>query len=708
MPDYSDHAEVLAILKESQEDDSDNRDRGREAHLFIDKRDGQWEPYWWNINEGKPRYTFDMTGPIVDQVAGDMENADFDIKIKPAGGDTTKDDAQLIDGLIRNIENVSNANDIFNLAGRNMVTAGIDGWQIKQKYVDDDSFDQDLVIEPIANFIDSVWFGPFKKPDASDARWCVVLEAMDKRTYDEKYPEGSGMSVGDNRLSQAYSQKFDQIIIGNLYYIEERPRTLLKMSSGRILEEEQVATVLDELAANGDVVVERRVRAKHIVKSRLFDGHQWLNDAQETVFNQIPVIPTIGNFKIFENKLLYRGVVEKLLDPQRVFNYAKSREIEEGALAPRSKYWMTRKQSEGEEDTIQTLNTNADPVQFYTPDPEAPGVPEQNGGAQINPGLRTVGEDMKMVVQQTAGLFAASMGDNPGLQSGVAIEKLQDKGDIGTQKYFAAQERAICRTARILIDAIPVVYNTRRQVRILKEDGSFDVTTLNQPVFDQQTQRMVTVNDVSKGKYDVTCSAGPSFQNRQQETVSAITEISAVDPTAIQLGGDILYSNMTSPGMDALAERKRQQLFQSGLIPFDQMTDQEKEQTIQAQQQPQQPDAATMIAMAEMGKSQAQTNKVNVEAQVAERREAREDWKAQQQVAQKQQEIDLKEIFGMMQQQQAAQAQLVELVSTQADTLKTIREAIGVDSIVGPANTAAYVAQAENLNGAVRDSNLTQ
>jgi hypothetical protein len=154
---------------------------------------------------------------------------------------------------------------------------------------------------------------------------------------------------------------------------------------------------------------------KATVYSRLFDGGGWLTDEQKTVFSQVPVIPTYGNFKVIEEKTVYRGAVQKLMDPQRVMNYSLSREIEEGALAPRAKYWMTAAQSAGHEDKLKSLNTNSDPVQFYNPDPEAPGPPQQNGGAQINPGLRTISEAMRNIMGQTAGMFAANMGDNPGL-----------------------------------------------------------------------------------------------------------------------------------------------------------------------------------------------------------------------------------------------------------------------------------------------------
>ena len=118
MPDFSNHTDVLVMVKASQDADIDLRDAAREAHLFIDKRDGQWDPYFWNtVGADRPRMTFDMTGPIVDQISGEMEQADFDIRVKPAGGESTKDDAKLLDGLIRNIESISNAVDIFNMAG---------------------------------------------------------------------------------------------------------------------------------------------------------------------------------------------------------------------------------------------------------------------------------------------------------------------------------------------------------------------------------------------------------------------------------------------------------------------------------------------------------------------------------------------------------------------------------------------------------------
>lgn len=696
---YEDHSKVLEILKDSQAADKDNRDAAREAHLFIDKRDGQWERDWWNASKGKPRYTFDMTSPVVDMVAGEIEQADFGVSITPSGGQSTKDDAKLFSGLMRNIEDQSGAIDIYNMAARNMVTAGIDGWMIVQKYIDDDSFDQDLAVEYIANFVDSVWYGTFKKPDASDAEWCVVLESIDKDKYIDRYGDDYPcVSIGDGRTSQAYHNKNADVVIGNIFYIKESPRELLMLKSGRVLDAEESQGIIDELAATGDVVVKSRTRNKKVVYSRLFDGARWLNEEQETVFSEIPVIPAMANFKIFENKVIYRGILEKLLDAQRVFNYVKSREIEECALAPRAKYWVTAKQVAGHEDTLATLNTNTDPIQLFNPDQESPGTPQQNGGAQVNPALATLSADMRVVFQQSASLFAASMGDNPGLQSGIAIKRLQDKGDTGTIKYFKALERAISRTARICINAMPRVYNAEREIRVLSEDGSADVKTVNQPVFDQQSGKMVIVNDLSKGKFNVSCSAGPSFQNRQQETVAAITEIAAVDPTVIQIGSDILFNNLSSPGMDLIAQRKRQQLFQAGVIPVEQMSDEEKQKMQQMQSQPQQPDAAILLAQAEINKAQAQAAKVNVDAQVAQRSEDRADALAQAKMSNDQQQFALDKFLKLQDQHIEQQKAIIDTQNTLANTLKTIKDAMGIDQIVGDTNIGAYKKAADLVN----------
>lgn len=720
MPDLSNHADVLELLQKAQDADHDNREHARDAHLFINKIDGQWEPYWWDLNAGKPRYTFDLTSPVVDRIAGDMEKADFDIKIKPAGGEATKDTAALFDGLIRNIENISNAVHVYNQAGRRMVTGGIDGWRVVQAFVDDDSFDQDLIIEHIANFTDRVWFDiGSEKQDRSDSKWAFDLVAISRDEYKKRFPKGSEQSVTTDRQNTAYFNQPDLLLVGNFYWVKETERELVLMSNGAVYEaDDDFKKVAEELAGKQVTEVNRRMRTKKTVFTRFFDNDDWLKPAQETVFSWIPLIPTYGNFSIFENKILYHGVVGKMMDPQRVLNYAESRKIGEGALAPRAKYWMTLKQMAGHEDTLKTMNTNADPVQAYNVDPEVPGVPQQNGGAVINPGLADVSRSMQEMLTRAGGFVAADLGERVNNQSGIALDKLDDKATTGNVKYFTSQEIAICHTARILVDAIPQVYETQRQVRILKEDDSFDITTLNETVIDQETGEAVTLNDLSVGKYDVTCSAGPAFKNRQQETVTAITEMAQVDPTIIQLGGDVLLRNVPAPGMDLIADRKRAELFKAGLIPQDQMTQEELQQFQQAQQQEPPPDAGMVLAQAEMLKAQNEQAQLAQEREIAiadlglrDRKMTLDEFQIEakarsdaEKVDLDQDKFDFQQFMATQQQQTEQNTQILEDIKLMADTFKTLREGAGMDVFMGPHVAEGLVNQAVEITEAQEEA----
>jgi hypothetical protein len=709
---YQDHGWVIRALDQAQEADHDNRERAREAHEFVATPGGQWEPEWWRANDKKPRYQFDKTTPIVEQIAGELEKADFAIEVAPAGGSVTTDDADLVAGIVRAIENHSDARTkVYSHSARGMIISGIDGWRVVQKYADADSFDQDLVIEKVHNFVDRVWFDlDSEEQDHSDANHCWLMHAYTPEKFEELWPDRSrsdGLMNDSVTGTSSYWNKRDVVPVGEFYYVKHEKRTLAKLSDGRVLEmDDNFAEIQDDLEAAGITVVQTRERLKPCVYVRKFDAHGWLDEPEKTVFKHIPVVAEYANFRIIDNKLIYWGAVQKLMDPQRVLNYSLSREVEEGALAPREKYWLTQGQAEGYEDTLQTLNTNTDPVQFFNVDERlGPNQITKIGGANINPGLRTISQSMNETINEIAGLFAANMGDNPNAQSGVAIRQLQNKGDLGTYGYTRSHEIALCYTFKVIVGAIPEIYDGDREVRIINDDRTEEVVAVNRTVFDQQTGRMVTVHDLTSGVYKVTCRAGPAFQNRQQETVEAITRIAQVDPTPLQLGGDVLYSNISAPGMDLIAERLRQQLFNQGMIPFKQMTDEEKQQFIQAQQaqqnQPPPEDPMMVAAQAEMVKAQTEAQDKQVaqqekmaKIQLESRKQDREDAKLQL----TQQESMMEQMFRSQQQQFEQQQFMVNLIKSQAEILEAIRNAMGAQAIMSPDVANAYQKQAERLS----------
>lgn len=596
---YDSIESVLKALRASQEADYDRREKLREVQDFLNAPNGQWEPEIYNKFDGKPRYTFDMCKPVVEQIWGEMAQNDFDIRVRPASGDATKETAKLFDGLIRNIETMSNASRVYASAGKKGIKYGFGAWRIVQEWADVDSFEQDLFIREIQNPVDRLWFdAAATQQDMSDAEHCFILDAVSSEEYEKRWPEGSKISVGTGSSNSTYSHKPSKIIVGELLYKKPIKKTLCLMSDGSVLSVEEA-----EQAVKMGLAIERtRERDTYKVCSRFFDGKDFLSDEQDTVFDHLPVVPVFANFEINEEKVIYFGAVEHLMDAQRVYNYSESRKIEEVALAPKAKKWMTPEQAKGHTAKLATMNTNNDPVQLYNHVDGQP-APYDTGGPQMNPGLSEVSQSMAQNIERSSGVFGVNPANNRGLQSDIALERLENRGQTGTFEYFAAQEVAIAHTARILVQALPKVYDTPRQQRILNEDGSFDLQDLNKTVIDNETGQPVVLNDLSVGIYDVTCSIGPAFKNRQQETVKAITELAALSPEILAGGQDIMLNNIDAPGIDLLTERVRASMLARGVIPESQMTDEEKQQVAAMSQQPREPSPEMVLAKAEEQKA---------------------------------------------------------------------------------------------------------
>lgn len=692
------HMECIKLLKEAQQAEDDNREMSREADLFINKRDGQWEPDILQTFNERPRYTFDEVNPIIDGIVGEIESMDFGVNVAPAGGQATKALALMYSQIIRTIHNISKPTGyfVYNQAARVMVSTGFDAWRVVTAWRDDDSMNQDLMIKHIPNAQDCVWFDPNAQlPDMSDAGFAWNLTSVTKRYYESKWKEGSGMSVDQSVFQQSYSHKKpDEVIVGEALFKKAKYRDLVLMTNGEVYEvNADFHKVKDDLKARGVEVHKERRRKYEMVYQRMFDAKDWLEDEKETVFCYVPIVPVFGNFRITENKIIYWGMVEKLMDAQRVINYSESRKIEEGALAPKGKVWMTKEQAKSAsvKETLATMNTNNDPVQQYD-HVEGQPPPQYVGSPASNPNLIETTQTAQNFVQRTSGSYDEDRGTAPPRRSGIAIEKLQAKSNAPKRKWITSMELAIGHTAQILVKAIPLVYDAQQIMTLTMEDGETDTVTIHKKVKDQQSGEIVVLNDLNQGKYSVVCKAGPAFRTKQSETVAAITDYAQIDPTILQLGADVFLSNINAPGMDKLAKRKRRQMVLAGLIPPEELTEEEK-QLMKDQQNQENPidKANMMIAEAELQRAQGENSERAIKAEL-------EGTKLQL----KQMELAIKSQKDQDGKMLEAMKQLTQQVKTQAEVLKILRDTAGEDGTLPQGVARVFNMQTRELAESVR------
>lgn len=699
--DYSDHAEVLLALGRDQDADHDRREKVREINSFLNDPDGQWEDAIRIAMLGKPKYTFDKCNEVVDDIAGEMEKSDFAIRVRPSGGASTKEIAKVRSGLIRNIENISGAQHVYNAAGRAMIAVGMDGWEVVQDWADGDDFDQELFIRKLNNYVDRVWFDCGAETQTQDdGNHVTILSSLTLQEYEDKWPDGTRVSVGNDRATARRHQAKDGVIVGRIQWKEPTNIELVRMSNGKVFKvDDNFEKVADELRDIGITEDRRRTRKSWKIMSRIFDGSDWLSDAQDTVFKSLPVIPVFANFSIIENAIMYRGAIEKLMDAQRVYNYSKSREIEEGALAPRRKIFFTRDQAKHDMDTIQTMNTNSDPAQLWTfVAGQLPPFPI--GGAEINPGLQLTAQGALRDIETGSGIFGPQRGEDQGIRAGVAVEKLQNKADTSKIKYFTSMEIAICQTSKVINEAMPAVYDTQRQVRILGEDGTEETETLNEEIFDEESKQTVKLNDLQAGTYDSVCEVGQPFKNQQDETVETILKLATIDPELLPKGRDIILKNINAPGVDLMQERVRDSMVRNGDILESQLTDDEKEVVSKIQQQEPPVDPALEILANQQAAEQADVEGRNAERA---RKLELEELKFQLKVRESEQRASNEQFANELKANDQKWQQVMDTMNqipTQAQVLKMIREGAGVDAIVGPGIGENFTTQSDIVTGA--------
>lgn len=699
------HSQVITSLENSQGSEEDSRDMAQEADLFLNARDGQWEPRIARAWVDRPRYTIDQVNPVLNGVLGEMARMDFAISCTPNGGGATVAMAEKYAGIIRSIENMSKSRYIYKHAARVMTGQGLSGWRVVTKERVNNPFVQDLVIEEITDFKQRVWFddGTVKRT-AEDAEESWVLSSIPLAEYNRLFPKGSGSSVSDGRKHNAYRQKkTDVVVIGERYFQKVVKKTFVLMSNGRIYEvTPDFDKVRDELLASGIAVTDERETDTIVMQHQLFDGADFLNDPVDTVFNSNPVIPCYANWDISENRIIYWGLVEKLMDPQRILNYAESKKVAESALKPVEKVWIEKGQAEDADvlEGLATANVNSDPHQFYN---HVEGVPApfKQPAQQPDGVLIETAASSKQYIKDTSNYNDAARGVGLSGQSGETVNRLQNKGNISNFEYYTAMEIAIGRTADVLTPAIPKIYDTPQEMNLINLDGTQESYNILDRVFDKETRQYVTINDLSVGNYQVTCSAGPAFQSSQQEAARNMLAAANAYPPIMERGSDIFLRNLNDPAMNLVADRMRKMLLEQGAIPDDQMTDEEKAYVAQKTEDAKQSQANDPLSQAQLGLAQAELKKA--EAQVMDTVSKMEERQQKAQADLQKMIIDAQ--FKSEQLAQLQQEKLVKMISAQAevlnthtDTLKKLRDAMGVETVVGPGVIETYAEQVDVIS----------
>jgi hypothetical protein len=505
--------------------------------------------------DARPCLTINRLPAFIRQVVHDARQNRPAIKVHPADDAADPAVAQIYNGLIRNIEYCSDADTAYDTALDCAVTSGLGYFRVNTRYCTDDSFDQDIVIQRVANPF-SIFGDPYSTAaDSADWSLAFVVDSMSRDRFKTQY-KGAGAvdwdALGYDGLTAPWLED-ERLLAAEYWTRREVKRQILALSNGEIVGADVYQTNKAMFDADGVGVIGRpRETIGYEVKQHLLTGAEVI-ETVDWAGKFIPIVPVFGDEVNIEGRRRLRSLVRDAKDPQRMFNYWRTTSTELVALAPRAPFIGPKGAFKTDADKWATANTdNHAYIEFDGATPPArqefAGVPAGALQEALN-----ASDDIKSIL----GLFDASMGAASNETSGRAILARQREGDVSTFHFIDNLSRSIRHAGRILIDLIPHVYSQPRIVRVLGPGGEPSTVAINQPPPAGQSAggALDALYDLSVGKYDLTVEAGPSFTTRREEAASQMIELIRAFPQAAPVLGDLLAKNLDWPGADEIAQR---------------------------------------------------------------------------------------------------------------------------------------------------------
>lgn len=547
-------------IEDSWEHDRDNRRDAASDLAFL--AGDQWPEIVRNERQAseRPMLTLNRLPQFIRQVTNDIRQADLAIKVSPVGDYDDEVMSDIYNGLFRQIHYRSSAQHAYATAAEHQASCGIGWLRVERAYVDDNSFDQELLISPIHNPI-SVYCDPSSvKPDRSDAHRIAVLDHMPLSKFKRKYPKANPVSKdvphdGENGTGSLFWSTSDTVVVAEYWRKVPVQKEIGLTQSGEVID---ITDIPREIIQMLGIERSRKVDG-HKVQMHIVSGEEILDGPYEHPGIHIPIVGVVGGEFPLEKRIYRYGITRFARDAQQLYNYYRTATAESLAMQPKSPWLMTTKMLGKFKGLWDTANRMNRPYLVYEPDERVPNGPKREDPPNMPSALMQEGalaaEDMKA----TTGIYDAGLGAKSNETSGRAIAARDRQGDVANYHFIDNLKRSMEHVGRICLDMIPKVYDNQRVIRLMGDDDEEKPVMINQVIYAHDGEPVV-LNDLSKAKFDIRVKIGPSYTTQRMETQENLLELTRANPQIATIGADILIKTFDFDGSDELAERFKRTL----------------------------------------------------------------------------------------------------------------------------------------------------
>ena len=516
---------------------------------------GQWDLNMAKERGNRPMYVFNKLRITMKRIINDIRSQRPSGKVRGVEGGDPKV-AEIFEGLIRNIWNISDGDTVIDGATEYMVSAGYGAWRIVTDYSTNTAFEQDIRLEEIQNpmclFCDPSAKDMMKKTAVD---W-ILTDKISRDEYKKNWPKAEIISFEDHEFDDNETwgtTEEDEVRIAEYWYKEPIEKEIWQLQDGKVIE-------ADTDEANAILATPEQIKDKRIVQTDrimmfIASGESILEGPIEWAGSMFPFVVVYGEYMLVDGTIYWYGAGRWAKDAQRSYTVSRTAITETIAQAPQAKGWATTKQAEGNVDKWAEAHLKNFPFLLYNADPQATGAPQRMGGPEIPAALIAESQIASEEINMVTGRYQSDVGAPNPAKSGKQEMVRNMQGEIATYNYPDNMGKAIGRTWELLIDLIPQIYDTERELRILGTDGAEDYKKINTFAPDSETGEPIKINDLSVGQYDTVITVGPSFSTRRQEAAETYQQLMQGNPEIFPVIGDLVFKSMDLPYAEEISER---------------------------------------------------------------------------------------------------------------------------------------------------------
>jgi hypothetical protein len=510
--------------------------------------------------DSRPCLTINVTDAVVRRVVNACRENRPRIKVHPVS-DATVEDAKVREGLIRHIEDDSNAAYAYDNAVELAIRAGWGYFGIDNEFESPDSFDQVLKFSAYPDSFVCYRDPGSVQPDGSDMQWFIETSFMSRNDYRARFGaiDDDGWKFNGTKLENWWTK--EQIRIAKYWYIRHEADKVVRMSDGDVLYKSLLPRkrILNGLNLS---IVEERDTVRPVVRVALLTSRKVLRK-EDWPGRWIPRFPVYGRQLAVKGERHLKGMIRDLRDPGRMYNYAETAKTETYAMQPKAPWLGAAGFMEGKEAQWRDANRKPIVALEYVPVMQEDGSlaprPERQNPPQPNAGFAEWSQSTLSNF-----LFIAGMPNDPNMDlkgevvSGIAIQRRQGLADLSHFDFYDNLTRTMRHAGRVILDLLPFIYSAPRTLRILGEDGVPQTMDVNQQEVDPQTQAVLKVTkDMTKGRFTCVVDTGPAYATKREQASEAMVELlgTPLGETVAKTSGDLVVRAMDFPNSDAVADR---------------------------------------------------------------------------------------------------------------------------------------------------------